>query len=121
MKKLTRPQKILEAVTLLLFLAALILLLVKWDSIPDTVPKMFNGATGNKSDLILNFAWAFVVYLILSLISLLPANWNPPLNPQKSKETEEEKVQRHKMAGYIACFAKLFFVLFAAGTVLRVI
>ena len=82
-QKHTRLQVALEIIAVLLILATIAFLLIRWPLIPDRIPGHYNAVGqvdrwGNKSEILVLPAVGILLYGLLTAISFFPSLWNVP-------------------------------------------
>jgi Predicted membrane protein len=100
-------QKIIELLTIGVMLFLFVYLVINWSSIPERIPSHFNAlgeanAWSNKSTVLLMPILCFVLYVIMTAVSMVPAIWNTPI-----KLTEENYVLVNQSTRSLICFMKL--------------
>lgn len=84
MIKYTRFHKILEILSLLFLLAALVIFFLNWPNLPDRVPVHFNikgvpDRIGSRMELLIIPGVGILIYLLNSLPRIIPCRfWNVP-------------------------------------------
>ncbi len=94
--------KILIALGLLALGAATALLILSWGSLPERVPTHFNAAGeiddyGSKGSLLIPLFIGWILYGLLSLVSLVPAVWNTTTNGPRALRATRDMLEVLKL------------------------
>ena len=93
MIKHNKLQIVIEAIALIILISMFVLLIVRWDALPDRIPGHYNAARevdrwGGKGELIFLPVMSVLMYLLLTVVTFFPSSWNMPV------EVTEEKRDR---------------------------
>ena len=91
--KNTKLQNIMEVASLLIIISMFLLVIIRWDSLPDKIPGHYNALGevnrwGNKGELIILPIVSIMMYLLLTVVTAFPSIWNMPVTV-----TEENRVR----------------------------
>jgi len=91
--KNTKLQNIMEVASLLIIISMFLLVIIRWDSLPDKIPGHYNALGevnrwGNKGELIILPIVSILMYLLLTVVTAFPSIWNMPVTV-----TEENRVR----------------------------
>lgn len=94
--------KIFITLGLLALGAATLLLIFSWGSIPEKVPMHYNAAGeidnyGSKASLLAPLLIGWILYGLLSLVSLIPSVWNIPANGPSALQATRDMLEVLKL------------------------
>ena len=80
---------LLQALGMLLLLAATVFVLLRWRTLPDTIPTSFDtaglpDAYGSRNSLLSMLIVGWVAYLLFTVLSYFPRFWNLPVKTPRA-------------------------------------
>ena len=80
---------LLQALGMLLLLAATVFVLLRWRTLPDTIPTSFDtaglpDAYGSRNSLLSMLIVGWVAYLLFTVLSYFPQTWNLPVKTPRA-------------------------------------
>jgi uncharacterized membrane protein len=114
----SKAEKILEVVSIILIALNLYILIRYYNTLPDTIPKHFNGAGvpdafGNKSGILFIPILVLGMYILFTVLSKFPQAYNYPMEINEENAEFQYKAARAMMivikAEIVGCFTYVEF------------